>query len=78
MITVEVGNYCNHSLLSVPLRTNFSFGFTCYFRSSTFPEVETFFLIPVQEFLALSRGDAIQLLVQYDGSVDNVFAHLMS
>jgi hypothetical protein len=32
----------------------------------------------LQEFLALSRGDAVQLLVQYDGSVENVFAHLIS
>lgn len=35
-------------------------------------------ILTLVEFLALSRGDAIQLLVQYDGSVDNVFAHLMS
>ena len=31
----------------------------------------------VQEFLVLSRGDAIRLLVQYEGSVENVFAHYL-
>eukprot|EP00249_Psilotum_nudum_P014020 c24623_g1_i2 orf=259-2529(-) len=35
-------------------------------------------ILTVMEWMALPRGDAIQLLAQYDGSVDNVFAHILS
>ncbi|KAJ7515636.1 hypothetical protein O6H91_22G021700 [Diphasiastrum complanatum] len=35
-------------------------------------------ILTISEWLALSRADAIQLLAQYDGSVDSVFEHLMT
>ncbi|CAM6042320.1 unnamed protein product [Sphagnum compactum] len=46
--------------------------------SSDVPLFEETSILILMEFLALSRGDAVQLLVQYDGSVENVFAHLIS
>lgn len=45
---------------------------------SDVPLFEETSILILMEFLALSRGDAVQLLVQYDGSVENVFAHLIS
>nr|XP_024373806.1 uncharacterized protein LOC112281474 isoform X3 [Physcomitrium patens] len=35
-------------------------------------------VLTLMEFLALSRGDAIRLLMQYDGSVENVIQHIVS
>ncbi|KAG6557976.1 hypothetical protein Mapa_000155 [Marchantia paleacea] len=34
-------------------------------------------ILTIMEWMALSRGDAIQLLTQYDGSVDSVLANLI-